>query len=122
MSGSRQDMLYTADDGTTTYCISADESNVEMIMGAQVTPNATKPRPPQGFKPRFVVVKDVTGKISRKIPVLTQARFAALNGSTALTLAAVDSDDGVAVRVTTKTGEAQRNAPKDYDSGRTDED
>ena len=122
MAGSRIDALYTADDGTTTYCINADESNLEMIMAATVTPNATRPRPPKGFSPRFVVVKDITGTISRKIPVLTPARFAALTGSTVLALAAVDSDVATSVRVTTKTGEKQRNAPKDYDSGRTDGD
>ena len=122
MAGSLIDALYTADDGTTQYCIKVDESNVEMIMGAQVTPDASKPRPPQGFKPRFVIVKDVTGLISRKVPVLTQARYAALNGATSLTLATVDSDSGVSVRVSQKTGEKQRNAPKDYDSGRTDGD
>jgi hypothetical protein len=122
MSGSRIDALYTCDDGTTTYCINADESNLEMIMATAITPNASRPRPPQGFKPRHVIVKDITGKISRKIPVLTPARFAALTGSTALTLDAVDSDATLDVRVTSKTGEKQRNAPKDYDSGRDDGD
>lgn len=122
MAGSRIDALYTADDGTTQYCIAVDESNIEMIMGASVTPNASKPRPPQGFKPRFVVVKDITGKIARTVPVLTSARFAAINGATALTLATVDSDSGVDVRITSKTGEKQRNSPKDFDSGRTDGD
>lgn len=122
MSGSRIDALYTSDDGTTTYCINADESNLEMIMGATLTPNATRPRPPQGFSPRFVIVKDETGTISRKIPVLTLARFSALSGSTALTLATVDSDAGTDVRVTSKTGEKQRKSPRDFDSGRTDGD
>lgn len=122
MAGSRIDALYTGDDGTTQYCISVDESNVEMIMGAQVTPNATKPRPPQGFKPRYAVVGDITGLIKRKVPVLTSARFAALNGATALTLAAVDSDTGTSVRVFDKTGEKQRRAPRDFDTGRIDGD
>lgn len=122
MSGSRIDALYTADDGATQYCINVDESNIEMIMAAAVTPNATKPRPPQGFKVRFVTVGDVTGTIKRKIPVLTLARYAALTGSTALALAAVDSDVSTSVRVYDKTGEKQRRAPKDFDSGRTDGD
>jgi hypothetical protein len=122
MAGSRIDALYTADDGTTQYCINVDESNIEMIMAATVTPNASKPRPPQGFKPRYVVLKDITGTISRKIPVLTSARFAAINGATAFELAAVDSDVATSVRITSKTGEKQRNAPKDYDSGRIDGD
>jgi hypothetical protein len=119
---SRIDALYTADDGTTQYCINVDESNVEMIMAATVSPNASKPRPPQGFKPRFVVVKDATTLIVRTIPVLTLARFTALNGATALELGAGDGDDGVAVRVFSKTGEKQRNPPKDFDTGRTDGD
>jgi hypothetical protein len=122
MAGSRVDALYTADDGTTTYCINADESNLEMIMAAAVTPNATRPRPPRGFTPRYVVVKDITGTISREIPVLTPTRYAALNGSTVLALGSVDSDVAVSVRVTAKTGEKQRNAPRDFDSGRTDGD
>jgi hypothetical protein len=122
MAGSRIDALYTADDGTTTYCINVDESNLEMIMGAQVTPNATRPRPPQGFKPRFVIVGDESGLIKRRVPVLTPARFAALTGATALTLGSVDSDDGTSVRVFGKTGEKQSRAPRDFDSGRTDGD
>jgi hypothetical protein len=122
MSGSRIDALYTADDGTTQYCINVDESNIEMIMGAAVTPNATKPRPPKGFTPRFVTVGDVTATIKRRIPVLTPARYAALNGATSLTLGSVDSDDGTAVRVFDKTGEKQRRAPRDFDTGRIDGD
>lgn len=122
MAGSRIDALYTADDGTTQYCINVDESNLEMIMAAAVTPNATRPRPPQGFKARFVTVGDVTGLIKRRIPVLTPARFAALNGATVLALAAVDADATTSVRVFDKTGEKQRRAPRDFDSGRTDGD
>lgn len=122
MAGSRIDALYTADNGTTQYCINIDESNIEMIMGATVTPNASQPRPPRGFTPRYVRVTDETGLIKRVIPVLTPARFAALTGATALVLGTVDSDDGVSVRVSSKTGEKQRNAPRDFDSGRTDGD
>lgn len=122
MSGSRIDSLYTADDGVTQYCINADESNLEMIMGAQITPNATRPRPPQGFTPRFVLVKDITGDISRRVPVLTLARYAALNGDTVLVLGSVDSDVLVDVRVSAKTGEKQRRAPRNFDTGRKDGD
>lgn len=122
MAGSRIDVLYTRDDGTTQYCINVDESNVEMIMGAQQTPNASKDRPPVGFTPRYVIVGDETGLIKRRIPVLTPARFAALNGATSLALAAVDSDSGTSVRVFDKTGEKQRRAPRDFDTGRTDGD
>lgn len=122
MAGSRIDALYTRDDGTTQYSINVDESNIEMIMGAAVTPNATKDRPPVGFTPRYAIVKDATGLISRRVPVLTPARFAAINGATALTLGSVDSDSGTAVRVFNKKGEVQRRSPRDFDSGRTDGD
>jgi hypothetical protein len=122
MAGSRIDALYVADDGTTSYSIQVDESNIEMITGSQVAPNASFPRAPQGFKTRFVVVKDATGLISRKIPVLTLARYTALTGSTALTLPAVDGDVGTSVRVFTKTGERQRRAPKNFDTNRIDGD
>ena len=122
MAGSRIDVLYTHDDGTTQSCINVDESNIEMIMGAQQTPNSSKDRPPSNLEVRHVVVKDVTGTISRRIPVLTLTRYSALNGATALTLGAVDSDSAVDVRVSSKTGEKQRRIPRNYDSGRTDGD
>jgi len=122
MAGSRIDALYTADDGTTQYCINVDESNIEMIMGAAVVPNATRDRPPQGFIPRFVIVKDQSGNYSRRIPVLTPTRFAALNGSTALSILVEGSATVVSVRVSSKKGERKRFQPKDFDSGLNDGD
>jgi hypothetical protein len=122
MSGSRIDALYTADDGTTQYCINADESNLEMIMGAQVAPNASKERPPKGFTPRYVVLKDISGLYQRKVPVLTPARYAALNGSTPLSIMTEGNSTVISVRVSTKVGERKRHQPKDYDSGLNDGD
>ena len=121
MAGSRKTVAYVADDGNS-YCISVDESNVEMIMGASVPASASHPALPKGVTPRKVRVQDETGLITRVIPVLTQARYNSLTGSTPLTLGAVDSDNGTAVRVRTKTPEKNRFIPRDFDTGRQDGD
>jgi hypothetical protein len=121
MAGSRKTVQYTADSGAN-YCIMVDESNIEMIMGAQVPANGSYPKPPEGTKPRFVRVEDQTGKIKRKIPVLTLARYTALTGATALTLPLGDIDATVAVRVRTKHGEENTFIPRDYDTGKDDGD
>jgi hypothetical protein len=121
MAGSRQDMLYVSDEGVS-YCINADESNVEVVMGAQVTPNGAFPRPPKGFEPRFVVLKDITGLIARKVPVLTLARYALLTGATALAIPIEGAVNAVSVRVSSKSGQKQRFIPKDFDSGQKDGD
>lgn len=114
-------VAYEGDDGAN-YCIRTDESNVEMIMGAQVPASGAFPRLPQGTKPRMVRVTDVTGTIVRLIPVLTSARFTAINGSTAFTLGAGDGDNGISVRIKQKIGEKARNIPSDFDSARQDGD
>lgn len=121
MSGSRIDVAYTADGGEQ-YCINCDESNIEMVMGAAQSPNGTFPRPPKGFSVRKVTLKDITGLISRTVPVLNLARYAAINGATPFTLSLVDSANGVDVRVFTKDGEKQRNIPKNFDTGNRDGD
>ena len=121
MAGSRKTVQYDADNGSS-YCISVDESNVELIMGAQVLANGSFPALPRGTFARFVRVQDATGLIKRKIPVLTVARFTALNGSTALTLGAGDIDSGTAVRVRNKGSEVTRFIPSDFDSGKQDGD
>lgn len=121
MAGSRKTVNYTADDGSQ-YCISVDESNVEMIMGAAVPANGAFPAQPKGTIPRFVRVEDITGRIKRTIPVLTAARFTALTGATALTLGAGDIDNLVDVRVRTKVAEKNRFIPRNFDTGKNDGD
>lgn len=119
--GSRKTVTYVADDGTS-YCISVDESNIELIMGAQVPASGAFPALPRGTFARYVRVQDATGLIKRKIPVLTAARFTALNGSTVLTLGAGDIDSGTAVRVRNKGSEVTRFIPSDFDSAKQDGD
>lgn len=121
MSGSLKTVVYSFDNGDPS-CIKVDESNIEMIMGAQVPANGAYRRPPQGFKPRYVVVESQDGLVKRTIPVLTLARYLELTGSTSLVLGAVDSDSALQVRVTRKKGEVQRNLPKSFDTGRLDGD
>ena len=121
MAGSRKTVAYVADDGAS-YCISVDESNVELIMGGTVLASGAFPALPKGTFPRYVRVQDATGLIKRKIPVLTAARFTALNGSTALTLGSGDIDSGVAVRVRNKGSEVTRFIPSDFDSAKQDGD
>jgi len=121
MAGSRKTVQYTADDGTN-YCISCDESNVEMIMGASVPASGAFPALPKGTTPRAVRVEDITGRIKRTIPVLTAARYTALTGATALTLPVGDADDGVDVRVRTKVPEKNRFIPRNFDTGKDDGD
>lgn len=121
MAGSRKTVLYVADNGNE-HCISVDESNIEMIMGAQVPANGSFPALPKGTEPRFVRVQNASGTINRKIPVLTLARFLAITGATAFTLGAGDIDSGTDVRIRNKIQERNRFIPSDFDSGKDDGD
>lgn len=121
MSGSMKTVVYSFDNGDPC-CIKVDESNAEMIMGAQVPASGAFRRPPQGFKPRYAVVESQDGLVKRTVPVLTLARYVELTGNTALILGAIDSDSGLQVRVVRKKGEIQRNLPKNFDTGRLDGD
>jgi hypothetical protein len=121
MAGSRKTVKYTSDDGED-YCISVDESNIELIMGAQVPANAEFPALPKGTTPRFVRVESELGLTKRTIPVLNVARFNSLTGSTPFTLGLGDIDSGTPVRVRNKIAEKTRFIPRDYDTGKIDGD
>ena len=121
MAGSKKTVAYTADNGSQ-YCIKVDESNVEMIMGAQVPASGAFPALPKGTEPRKVRIEDITGRVKRVIPVLTQARFNELTGSTALTLGGGDIDNLTDVRVRTKVPEKNRFIPRNFDTGKDDGD
>lgn len=121
MAGSRKTVVYVADNGAS-HCISVDESNIEMIMGAQVPASGAFPALPKGTEPRHVRIEDITGRVKRSIPVLTQARFLELTGSTALTLGTGDIDNLVDVRVRNKIAEKNRFIPRNFDTGKDDGD
>jgi hypothetical protein len=121
MAGSLKTVEYV-DDAGISRCIKVDESNIEMIMGTQIPASGAFDPLLQGMTARFVRVESQDGLIKRTIPVLTQARFNALNGTTPLVLASVDSDVGIEVRVRTKVAEKRRFIPRSYDTGRLDGD
>jgi len=121
MAGSRKTVAYTSDSGSQ-HCISVDESNIELIMGAQVAASGAFPALPKGVEPRKVRIEDITGKVKRVVPVLTPTRFNELTGSTALTLGAGDIDSGTDVRVRTKVPERNRFIPRNFDTGKDDGD
>jgi hypothetical protein len=121
MSGSRIDVVYVADGGAN-YCINVDESNIEMIMGAAQTPSGAYDRPPKGFTPRHVILRDITSTLQRRVPVLSVARYSAITGSTPFSIMTEGQTAVVSVRATSKNGEKKRFIPKDFDSGITDGD
>jgi hypothetical protein len=121
MAGSMKTVVYVADNGSS-HCMRVDESNVEMIMGAQVAASGAFPALPKGTEPRKVRIEDITGKVKRVIPVLTQARFNELTGATALTLGSGDIDSLVDVRVRTKVPEKNKFIPRNFDTGKDDGD
>lgn len=121
MAGSRKTVAYTSDSGDQ-YCISVDESNVELVMGASVPANASFPSRPSGLKIRKVRLFSELGLVQRVVPVLTLARFTELTGATALTTGLGDPDSGTAVRVRNKIPERITFVPRDYDTAKTDGD
>ena len=121
MAGSMKTVTYTSDSGAQ-YCIKVDESNIEMIMGAQVPANGAFPALPKGTTPRYVIVESQLGLVKRKIPVLTLARYTAIDGTTPFTIPEGQLDGGEAVRIRLKYGEKNRFIPRNYDTGKQDGD
>jgi hypothetical protein len=122
MAGSRKDVTYV-DDANNSFAIQVDESNIELVMAGSVPISTSPNRKPSNLKQlRSVVLSDVTGLIKRTIPVLTQARYAALNNTTAFTLPANDPDEGATVGVSEKKPEKFVRLPKSFDTGKIDGD
>jgi hypothetical protein len=122
MAGSRKDVNYVADD-SSTFAISVDESNIELVMGGSVPLATATSRKPSNLKNlRSVVLSDITGNITRRIPVLTQARYNQLVGTLSFTLPANDVDEGTNVVVSEKIPEKYVRIPKIFDTGKNDGD
>lgn len=122
MAGSRKDVDYVADDGEV-YAIQVDESNIEVVMGAQVPLTTASKRKPSNLRTlRSVTLGDVTGTIRRNVPVLTAARYNALNSQTLLTLGAGDIDAGTEVIIFRKVPEKFTRLPRRADTGKQDGD
>lgn len=115
MAYSRRWFRYSDDSGND-FAIQADESNVELINDVASTAanvNALNPLP-KGIRPRSVYLQNPDGTIARKIPVLTQAQYAALNVGANYTLLAnafhgVQADTPVQIR--RKDPELERRQP-----------
>lgn len=102
MAGSLRPFRYTADDGTT-WGLFGDESNIEAIntgVGIVITP-AEKYKVPKNLKVRTATYVDNTGRIRRKIPVLTPAIFGALDPTDTIT----DQVSGEVLRLRFTQGE-----------------
>lgn len=122
MSGSRKDVNYVSGDGSV-YAISVDESNVELVMGAPVALATSPERKPSNLKTlRSVTLQDASGNVKREVPVLTEARYNALNNTSTFTLPAFDGGEGAVVGVSRKTPEKFVRLPKNFDSGLNDGD
>lgn len=122
MAGSRKDVTYVTDEGDA-FAIQVDESNIELVMGAAVPISVVPDRKPSNLKNlRSVVLSDITGLIKRRVPVLTQARYNALNNTTSFTLPANDVDEGTTVGVSEKIPEKFVRLPKSFDTGKQDGD
>lgn len=126
MPGSLRDWRYVADDGEV-YAVRADESNVRLLHPAAdlaVTGVGLLKRPPQNVKIRYAILKDATNLRTRKVPVLTQDTFNALNANTDYvtdnTTQGADPNPGATFNLATKFPERVRLVPKLLDTGLND--
>jgi len=122
MAGSRRWFRYVADDGTA-YAIERDESNVELVnLTADTTAAIPAATIPSNLSPRRVTLTNADSTVTRSIPILTLARYTALNGTPTFALNGFDVDDGENTNITSKTGEKLRRIPRTIDSGKNDGD
>lgn len=115
------------DDGGTNYAIRCDESNYELVNGADsgLLSAPLPPALPKGVKPRQVVLESNDGTIQRTCYVETLADYAAIAEGDTFT---VEPGGNFGVSVTTvltvilKTGEIRRRQPRVTDTGLDDGD
>lgn len=121
---SRRWFRYTT-DSNQIFAILADESNTELLNAPVVTQAgvAGLTRLPQGITPRSVTVARNDGLIQRKIYILTQGAYAALNNAVDYQLSSysgVDSAEVVSIR--RKNSEKVLRQPFTGDTGLVDGD
>jgi hypothetical protein len=122
MAGSLRWFRYL-DDGGTPYAVFLDESNTELAnLSADTTATIPTLQLPKNVEPRYIRYKEAGGKISRKVTILSIARFAAINGTTAILLGDGDIDSGFTLTVSSKSGEKVTRIPRTADSGKDDGD
>jgi hypothetical protein len=109
------------DDGGVPYAVFADKSNTVLanVSGDLNADIPTLPLP-KNVEPRYVRYKEAGGLVSRKVIILSIARFAAINGTTAILLGDGDIDSGFTLTVSSKRGEKISRIPRTADTGKTD--
>lgn len=102
MAGSLKWFNYTADDGEV-FGLLADESNIEAVNGAEVTPitNTTKYKLPGNVRPRKATFLSTDGLIRREVVLLNAAAVALQTPGTSYT----DQTSGDAVFLKAVDGE-----------------
>lgn len=115
MAGSLSYQRYTSDNGQS-YAILCDLSNsLALNTSASAAPGALPPITlPRNITPRYALFTDTSGKIRRKVPLLTAADVAALVASKTFT----PPEESTPVVLTYVRGETIR-IPHLADTGRT---
>lgn len=117
MAGSNKWFVYTADN-TWKFACFRDESNTEAVNGTDSDYTPASPEVygiPLNLKPRYVVYRDGSGLVTRKVTVMTLAAFAAPPATI------TDSVSGLTLGLAYKRGE-RLSIPYPGDTGLIDGD
>lgn len=115
MAGSMAWFRYTSDNGQT-YALKADRTNIASVNSSGATPATALPNEslPRNITPRYAIFSDTSGRIVRKVPLLTPADVTALVATKNFT----PPEEAVPVTITYVRGETIR-LPRIVDTGRT---
>lgn len=115
MAGSLSYQVYKSDNGVS-YAILCDLSNaLALNASASASPGTLPPTTlPRNITPRYALFVDASGKIRRKVPLLTAADVGALVAGKTFT----PPEESVGVTLTYVRGETIR-IPHLVDTGRT---
>lgn len=121
--GSQRSFAYT-DDGGTVYAIRADESNVELVNGANApfAPSGST-SVPKDLNLRYVILKASTGS-TKTIPVLSPTTYNAIAVSQSFAAPSVGEENpaGTSFVVIQKIPERILRRPIALDTGKNDGD
>lgn len=121
MAGSLRWFRYL-DDAGVPYAVFRDESSTEVVnVAADLTAAIPTQVLPSNVVPRTISFKGQNAE-KRQITVLSLARFAAINGTTAIVVGDQDVDSGMTFTVSSKKGEKVTRIPRTADTGKLDGD
>lgn len=123
MAGSKRYFRYKADDGNE-YFITGDESNIEMVQGAQIPAQSFSGLQalPKNLKPRNVRLQSATGVFTKSVVVLTPERFAQITPGQIFNTGATGYPENTQFAVRSKNGERLLRFPTPEDDGLNDGD